>query len=318
MYHADRFSTMDIGKALIMNIGLSIASRHNVSDLRVGATNIIERAKAAADARLDSLFVGDHHVTPAPYYQNTPILARCLAEWRDAPAGALYLLPFRHPVLLAEEIGTLATLMPQRFIMQCALGYGDHEFAAFGIDPTHRVSRFEECLDIMRRLWAGETVTHSGRWTIDGASISPTPPEPVEVWIGAKAKPAIERAARLGDGWLAAPQLTPAEAKTDIVYYLECCAKHRGKPGATAIRRDIYVGANAAEAETIGGAVVAAGYRGMTPDTPIVGDVESVAAAFQAYADMGYSDVIVRNLVAEQEHALACIERLAEVKKLLG
>ena len=301
-----------------MNIGISIASRHNVADLREGATNMIERAKAAAEAGLDSLFVGDHHVTPAPYYQNTPILSRMLAEWRNAPAGALYLLPFRHPVLLAEEIATMATIMPQRFIMQCALGYGDKEFAAFGITSKQRVSRFEECLGIMRRLWAGETVSHSGRWQIEGAHISPTPPDPVEVWIGAKAKPAIERAARLGDGWLAAPQLTPVQAQTDLATYLACCDDLGSSPGATAIRRDIYIGANAAEAEAIGGAVVAAGYRGMSPDTPIVGDVETVATKFNEFAEMGYSDIIVRNLVADQAHALACITRLAEVKRLVN
>lgn len=301
-----------------MRIGISIASRHNVTNARDGATHMIERAKAAADAGLDSLFVGDHHVTPAPYYQNTPILSRALAEWHDAPAGALYLLPFRHPVLLAEEIATMATFMPRQFIMQCALGYGDHEFAAFGLNPKQRVSRFEECLAIMRRLWAGETVSHSGRWQIDGARISPTPPEPVEVWIGAKAKPAIERAARMGDGWLAAPQLTPVQARDDLAFYLACCADLKRVPGATAIRRDIYVGSSAAEAEAIGGAVVGAGYRGMSPDTPIVGDAQSVAAKFVEYAEMGYSDIIVRNLVSDQAHALGCIERLAEVKRLVG
>ena len=119
-----------------MRIGISMASSYNVTTVRDGARYMLERAKAAADAGLDSLFMGDHHVTPGPYYQNTPILARALAAWRaDAPAGALYLLPFRHPVLLAEEIATVACMMPQRFIMQCAIGYGDREFAAFGINP---------------------------------------------------------------------------------------------------------------------------------------------------------------------------------------
>lgn len=300
-----------------MRIGISIASSYSVTDVRDGARWMIERAKAAADAGLDSLFFGDHHVTPGPYYQNTPILARALAEWRDAPAGALYLLPFRHPVLLAEEIATLAALMPNRFILQCAIGYGDREFAAFGINPKHRPSRFEECLDILRRLWAGETVSHAGRWQIENARISPTPPTPVEVWIAASAAPAIERAARLGDGWLAAPGLSKAEARESLAYYRECCAAHGRAAGVTAIRRDIYVGENAADAQAIGGAIVAAGYRGFPAEATIVGDVESVAAEFRGYAEMGYSDVIVRNLVADQASALASIGRLAEVKKLI-
>ncbi|MFN8441580.1 MAG: LLM class flavin-dependent oxidoreductase [Caldilineaceae bacterium] len=301
-----------------MRIGISISSSYNVTDYRVGARWMIERARAAAAAGLDSLFVGDHHITPQPYYQNTPILARALAEWHDAPAGALYLLPFRHPVLLAEEIATLATIAPNRFIMQCALGYGDREFAAFGINPKHRPSRFEECLEVMRRLWAGETVSHCGRWEIKDARILPTPPIPIEVWIAASAKPAIERAARLGDGWLAAPGVTRTEARESLDYYRECCAKQNRQPGLTAIRRDIYIGENVTEAKSTGGKIVKAGYRGFDPDATIVGDVEQVAAAFQELGEMGYGDVIIRNLVADQEKALACIGRLVEVKRLIG
>ncbi|MCB9149670.1 MAG: LLM class flavin-dependent oxidoreductase [Caldilineaceae bacterium] len=60
--------------------------------------------------------------------------------------------------------------------MQCSIGYGDREFAAFGINPKHRPSRFEECLAIMRRLWAGETVSHQGRWQIANAHIAPPRP----------------------------------------------------------------------------------------------------------------------------------------------
>lgn len=301
-----------------MRIGISIASSYRVGNLRDGARWMIERVQAAANAGLDSLFVGDHHVTPTPYYQNTPILARALADWRDAPAGALYLLPFRHPLLLAEEIATLATIAPNRFILQCALGYGDREFAAFGINPKHRPSRFEECLEILRRLWAGETVTHRGRWQIDGAAISPTPPEPIEVWIAAEADPAIERAARLGDGWLAAPSLTPERARESLQKYLAYCDRHKREPGVRAIRRDIYVGESAAQAEAVGGKVVAAGYRGFAPDATIVGDAASVATAFDGLARLGYTDVIVRNLVSEQTEALASIGRLRAVREMMG
>ena len=104
---------------------------------------MIERAAAANRAALDSLFVGDQHVSPTPYYQNTPMLGRLLAEWGKAPAGCLFLLPLWHPVLVAEQIGTLAAIAQGPFIMQCGLGWGEARFAAMG--PTsgrvHRLSR---------------------------------------------------------------------------------------------------------------------------------------------------------------------------------
>ena len=60
------------------------------------------------------------------------MLGRLLAEWGGAPAGCLFLLPLWHPVLVAEQIGTLASIAPGPFIMQCGLGYGDAWFAAMG------------------------------------------------------------------------------------------------------------------------------------------------------------------------------------------
>ncbi len=301
-----------------MRIGISMSSSYSTQDVRAGARWMIERAKAASEAGLDSLFVGDHHATLTPYYQNTPILARALAEWHNTPAGALYLLPFRHPVLLAEEIATLASIAPNRFIMQCGLGHGDREFAAFGISPKHRPSRFEESLHIMRRLWAGETVSHQGRWQLQEARISPTPPEKIDVWIAAQAEPAIERAARLGDGWIAAPGLVPERARQDLDRYLGYCARHQREPGTRVIRRDIYVGESPAEAAATGGKVVAAGYRGFSPEATIVGDVEAVAKAFNDLAQVGFTDVLIRNLVPDQNKALASIARLARVKELVG
>ena len=112
---------------------------------------MIERAAAAHRAGLDSLFVGDQHLSPTPYYQNTPMLGRLLAEWGEAPAGCLFLLPIWHPVLVAEQIGTLAAIARGPFIMQCGLGWGEARFAAMGASTRTRPSAFEEALDIIRR-----------------------------------------------------------------------------------------------------------------------------------------------------------------------
>src|SRR3954464_4330286 len=60
------------------------------------------------------------------------MLGRLLAEWGDAPAGCLFLLPLWHPVLVAEQIGTLAAVAQGPFIMQCGLGWGNDRFAAMG------------------------------------------------------------------------------------------------------------------------------------------------------------------------------------------
>src|SRR6266446_5502377 len=98
-----------------MRVGVSLTSSHaDAKDPRQGARWMIERTAAARRAGLDSLFLGDHHVSPTPYYQNTPMLGRLLAEWGAAPAGCLFLLPLWPPVLVAKQIGTLASIAAAR------------------------------------------------------------------------------------------------------------------------------------------------------------------------------------------------------------
>lgn len=299
-----------------MRIGISLTSAYPVTDVRAGARWMVERAAAAREAGLDSLFVGDHHGVPTPYYQNVPILGRMLAEWDDRPAGCLFLLPLWHPVLLAEQIGTLASIAEGRFIVQCAIGDGRSQFASMGVPLKQRPSRFEQSLDAVRRLLAGEHVAGDGRRTFE-AKIAPIPPEPVEFWVGASAENAIARAANIGDGWLAAPNLTFEDAAIQAETYRQKCQEVGCTPTAIAIRRDIYVGESAEEARAVVGPIVDAGYRGFDPSALVVGSVDETIAQFRRYAALGYTDVIVRHLTNDQEKVLGSISRLREVRAAL-
>src|SRR5947209_12284351 len=235
-----------------MKVGISLTSNYpEMTDPRQGARWVIERAAAARRAGLASLFIGDQHVSPTSYCENTPMLGRLLAEWGESPAGCLFLLPLWHPVLVAEQIGTLAAVAQGPFIMQCGLGWGEDRFAAMGANFRTRPSAFEEALDIVRRLLAGETVSSSPRFRMAEASLALRPAEPVEVWIGASAAPAIDRAARLADGWIASPGLTPEEARAQADVYRERCAVYGREPGAIVLRRDIYVGESSNEAQAV-------------------------------------------------------------------
>jgi alkanesulfonate monooxygenase SsuD/methylene tetrahydromethanopterin reductase-like flavin-dependent oxidoreductase (luciferase family) len=298
-----------------MRVGISLTTNYpEVKDPRLGARRIIERAAAAHRAGLDSLFVGDQHASPTPYYQNTPMLGRLLAEWGEAPAGCLFLLPLWNPVLVAEQIGTLAAIAQGPFIMQCGLGWGEDRFAAMGANFKTRPSAFEEALDIIRRLLAGETVSSSGRFAIAGASLALRPAEPVEVWIGASAPPAIDRAARLADGWIASPALTREEARTQADLYRERCAAYGKNPGAVVLRRDIYVGESSAEADLELQLALSRGYRGMPAEALIAGSVDEVAEQFRSFAEIGYTEISVRHLTNDQPKVLGSLERLAAVR----
>jgi alkanesulfonate monooxygenase SsuD/methylene tetrahydromethanopterin reductase-like flavin-dependent oxidoreductase (luciferase family) len=293
-----------------MRVGVSLRSAYGVSDGRVGARWMVERARAAAAAGLDSLFVGDHHATGGPYYQNAPILGRLLAEWGDAAAGVLYLLPLWPPVLVAEQVATLAALAEGPFVLQCALGDGEGQFAALGVDIRRRRELFEDGLAVVRRLLAGGEV--------GGACIGPVPDPPVEVWVGGGAPAAIDRAARLGDAWLCGPPFPPEEAGRQAAAYLDACRRHGRLPTAVAVRRDVHVGADDADARRVAGAVVDAGYRGFPPGAVVVGGPARVAEELRVLAGLGFTDVIVRHLVEDQREVLASFERLADVRRMVA
>ena len=111
------------------------------------------------------------------------MLGRLLAEWTDRPAGCLFLVPLWNPVLMAEQIGTLAALSSGPFIVQVGLGGGAAQFEAMGADLTQRAARLEQGILVAQALLRGE-VADSDLLTVKGARVAPLPPEGTEWWIG--------------------------------------------------------------------------------------------------------------------------------------
>jgi len=275
---------------------------------------MVERARAANQAGLDSLFVGDHHST-GTYYQNVPIMGRLLAEWDERPAGTLFLLPLWHPVLVAEQIGTLASIAQGPFIMQCAIGGGDEQFDAFGVSLKERPSRFEAALDVVRRLCAGDKVSTEGPFVISGARFKPIPPQPLEVWIGARAPAAVDRAARLGDAFLIGPEATVAEVKSLVATYREACERHGRAPGPIAVRRDVHLADTQEAARALGEPAVASDHRGFDPSVFAIGTVESITEQFAELGRLGCSEVLIRHFVPNQDAVLRSFELLGDVRR---
>ncbi len=176
------------------------------------ARNWLEVARAARDAGLDTLLVGDNHAVPAAYancFQPVPSLGRLMAVTGTMATGMVLLAPFQNPLLLAEQIGTLAAFAEGPLIVTFALGGNEAAFRAHAIDFKSRVSRLVEVVTITRRLLAAEQVTHDGpHHRLHAAQISPLPRVPVSLWIAGTVPASAERAGRLGDGWLTGQKAT--------------------------------------------------------------------------------------------------------------
>jgi alkanesulfonate monooxygenase SsuD/methylene tetrahydromethanopterin reductase-like flavin-dependent oxidoreductase (luciferase family) len=300
-----------------MRLGISLGTTFDVDDHRDGPRSVLLQARAAGRAGLDTISVGDHHATgPTSYIQNVPMLGRILAEWDERPAGCLFLVPLWHPVLMAEQIGTLAAIAEGPFIIQAGLGAGRAQFRAMGARLGDRGRRLEEGIGVVQRLLAGETVS-SKPWEIDGARIAPLPQRGTEWWIGASAPLAIDRAARLGDCWYGSPDLTPVTAAATLSVYLDACARHNREPKRIPLRKDVFIAETMAEAAKAADPALASGYRGMDRSAVVYGDPDVVAEQLAVYGEQGYTDVIIRIMPGPLDAMVRSVELAGEVRTRL-
>ncbi len=117
---------------------------------------------------------------------------------------AVYLLPLRHPVLVARQLSSMATRYPGRLTLGVGIGGEDpHELAICGVDPRTRGRRTDESLGVLRALLTGAAVAHHGEFfDIDDAVILPAPTPAIPIIVGGRSDAALRRAGRLGDGWI--------------------------------------------------------------------------------------------------------------------
>jgi alkanesulfonate monooxygenase SsuD/methylene tetrahydromethanopterin reductase-like flavin-dependent oxidoreductase (luciferase family) len=273
--------------------------------------------QVARDVGFHSVWVGDHHVTPHHYLQNLPMIARISAVSGQMQIGALFMLPLFHPVLLAEQVATLDVICEGRFTLKTAVGGQQDAHAAFGIPWKERAGRFEECLEIMRKLWTGNNVSHEGKhWHFSGVTINPKPIQrPLPVWIGADADAPVRRAARVADAWLIAPWLWPELCKERIAFYRNALQEYDRSVSELPIRRDIYVAPDAVTAKRHTDPVFQAGYRGFSGDRLrglIIGGPEEVITEIEQYRAMGCNHFLFRHIVQDQSQMLSSIRLLGE------
>jgi len=303
----------------MLEIGISLASSTSTPGAAAGR-HLVAMARAAADAELATLSLGDHHVVgpPAGYFQNTPSLGRLLAEWSPTgrPAGCLFLLPQWPPVLVAEQVGTLATLHDGPFVIQTGLGSAPSEFAAMGRSPDHRVSVFEEGVRIVRELLAGETVS-SQRFGFDDVAVGLVPERTVDWWMGTGNEAGLRRAARFGAAWYAGPNTSPDEFARLVDAYRNACADH-GTTARVMLRLDGIVLDDGGHAADLADRAIARGYRGMARDAVFAGDPPTVAEQFATWAERGVDQIVTRPMGLGDVDDLATIGGLVEVRSLIG
>ena len=163
--------------------------------------------RSAEDLGFHSLWVIDRVFHPINIIEPLMLLTCAATVTSRIRLGtAVYLFVLRNPVLAAKTISTLDYLSDGRVTLGISLGGRDNEFEPLGVPMKRRVSRFEEGLALMRKLFTERDVTFHGRYfNVDGVNIDPKPVQKpgLPIIMGGSADAALKRSAELGDGWVA-------------------------------------------------------------------------------------------------------------------
>jgi probable F420-dependent oxidoreductase len=163
-------------------------------------------ARAEADG-WDAIWLSDHIEFTEPMLDPLLQLAHLGAiSTRMRFGTAVYLLPLRHPVLVAKQVATLDRLLGGRFDFGVGVG-GEfpNEFAACGVSVHERGARMNEALPLLRKLWSGEPVRHAGRfYSQRETQLLPIPRQAggPPILTGGRSDAALRRTGRLADGWI--------------------------------------------------------------------------------------------------------------------
>jgi probable F420-dependent oxidoreductase len=157
-------------------------------------------------------------------------LAHAAARTERLKLGAYVIVPGRNPVRLARALANLDRLSGGRLLLIMVLGQPDAaEVMAQHVNKAERGLLLDEVIPLLRRLWSGEVIDHTGpHYRLRDARLSPTPVQsPLDMWLGGQRPDALRRAGRLGDGWIPG-LLTPSEA-VDKRQCIEAAAAEAGR-----------------------------------------------------------------------------------------
>jgi probable F420-dependent oxidoreductase len=268
---------------------------------------------------IDSLWQSDRLVGAQPALECLSVMAALAGRTRRLKFGMSVLsLGWREPLVVAKACATIDFLSGGRLLP--AFGLGSlvmPEWKALGRAPEGQGGAFDEALEVISRLWRGETVDFQGRHlTVTGARISPLPAQAeLPLWIGGSSAAAVRRTARYGTGWLAGIEAPEAAGVT--VAQIKAAAAELGRTidpdhfGGSFFFRLLAPGESADPAAW---GLPAAMPAEMVAKAVVAGTAAEVLARIRAFEAVGVTKLVLRPLARGDVEVLAQTERLiAEV-----
>ena len=300
------------------------------------SSDLLEQAELMEALDFDSATLGERHVHEEGFVEPLTGLAALAARTDSLELGTAAMLPALYdPLHLAETIASVDHISGGRAAFGAALGYRERELAAFGVEMDERVGRLHESLELLKRFWSGEPVTHEGDfWSYDEAFVSPAPDD-IPIWIGGHADVAIKRAAYRGDAWIASASSTTDDLREQIAVYEDAIEEFdmNRADNDVILMRDCFVADSVEEArETIEPYLLnlyqlyARWGQTYMDEHEVEVDYDELAEKFvigppadcidklRTYEDLGVDHVLIRCQFPgqPQESTLRCLERFGE------
>ncbi|MDL4775406.1 LLM class flavin-dependent oxidoreductase [Actinomadura xylanilytica] len=291
-----------------MRLGLYLNLYGDTTE-RSSLKDAVEQARLAEQAGFSWVVLGERHLHRPGYHEILTSLTWLAAHTeRIGLATAGIVAPLYQPVVLAETLAHLDVLSGGRLTAGFVLGYRPEEFALYGVGPAERVARFEECLTLLSRLWTEDEVTFDGRFTqVREAFLSPRPvqdPRP-RLWNGCRVPAALERTARMCDGWTTSFNELDADLPGKIAAY-RGFPRGAGTLGAEVIVcREGYAAPSSQRART----ALEAPLRGLYD---AYGGWKRTSADAGRYAQ-GWDEIVARGVIGSPAQ---CADRLARYEAM--
>ena len=216
-------------------------------------------------------------------------------------------LPLRNPVVLAKQAATLDFLSGGRFLPAVGLGQEEpEEYEACGVTREGRGHRTDEAIQLMRRLWQEEEVTHQGKFfTCHRVTITPKPLQKpsMPIWIGGRSAAAAQRAGRVGDGWLLS-SATPGEVQAgrQILFPTAARCGRVVEDDHVGVLLGFYLAESKEKAVAKAQQLVTRQRTDLSfTEVSALGTSEDIVSTIQGYIEAGASKFVVRPLCPGRE-----------------
>jgi G6PDH family F420-dependent oxidoreductase len=171
---------------------------------------LVEQAKAAADAGFEGLWISDHFHPWNNEQGNSPFVwsvIGAISQVCDLPVTTAVTCPIirTHPAIIAQAAATSAEMLGGRFTLGVGTGeaLNEHIFGDVWPSADVRLEMLEEAVALIRELWTGEVVTTEGKhYKVDHARIYNVPETPPEIYVSGFGPKATDLAAKIGDGFI--------------------------------------------------------------------------------------------------------------------